>query len=157
LRLLEGKGISSAALGNRPALLDQAGPRARALAAQLAPLQRRLADLLLQGRGKRSAQEYRDACLDLRRQVDALERDLGLHLRAFALLRKARTAAPENLAEGLGAGTVLIETVRYRSWTWNADAAKERWGPWSYAALLLWGEADGPQVRLVNLGAAAPL
>jgi tetratricopeptide (TPR) repeat protein/CHAT domain-containing protein len=158
LRVLEGKGISTAALGSRrQALLRQADPGARALADQLVPLQRRLADLLLQGPGKLSPQQYRDECLDLQGQIDALERALGQRLQAFALLQKAHTAAPADLVQRLPAGTVLVETVRYPVWTWNADPAKERWGPPRYAAVLLWAEAAGPQVRLVDLGAAAPL
>src|SRR5262249_4355382 len=128
LRLLDGKGISTATLAaRRRALLRQADAQTRGLADQLLPLQRRLADLLLQGHGKRSPQQYRDDCLGLERQIDALERDLGLRVQEFALLQKAHTATPTELAAHLTPGMVVVETARYHPWLWSAAAAKKEW------------------------------
>src|SRR5262249_45178989 len=106
---------------------------------------------------KQSPQQYRADCLALQQQVDALERKLGLRLQPFALLQQAQTATPKDLAARLPHTAVLIETVRYSPFQWHADPAKEGWGPPRYAAVLLWSEAGTPQVRLVDLGEAAPL
>src|SRR5207244_444709 len=83
------------------------------------------------------ARQYRADCLELQRRVDDLERKLGLRLQAFALLQKAHTATPADLTARLPAGTALVETVRYRPWTWG-PAQKEGLGPPRYAAVLLW-------------------
>jgi hypothetical protein len=171
LRVLEGKGISAAALGGRrAALLEGADPEARAVAEELTPLRRRLADLLLQGPGNLSPQRYREECAAVQRQVDDLERDLGLKLQAFALLQRVDTATPADLAARLPGGTVLVETVLHNAWLFATEPGKRRWGPPRYAALLLWagsagaprqrsqrGAAPSAEVRVVDLGEAAPL
>jgi CHAT domain-containing protein/Flp pilus assembly protein TadD len=157
LRILECKGIGDDALGaRREALLRQASPEARATAGQLLPLQRRLADLLLQGPGRLAPQKHRERCAELQREIDKLERALALRLQPYALVQRALAATPADLAARLGPGAVLIETVRFQPRDLGDGAAPR---PPQYAAALLWPAAGGgaPNVRLVFLGDAAPI
>jgi CHAT domain-containing protein len=150
---LDSKAISTTVLAERRLLVD-ADPEARALADRLTPLRRRLADLLLQGPGPRTPAQYRRECDDLQRQANELERELALRVRALGDLERAERAGPDELAARLAPGEALIECVRYRTY----DFRTRHWGAARYAAVLLGrGAKDEPWLRLVPLGAAAPL
>src|SRR5439155_10315465 len=71
-------------------------------------------------------------------------------------LRQADRAGPDQLAGQLGAGTVLVELVRYHHRPFPAGKAPLA-GADHYAALLLWQEGPGLHVRWLSLGPARPL
>jgi CHAT domain-containing protein len=156
--VLQAKGISTAALtSRRDVLLTRDDPAARVQVEALQAQQRRLADLLLQGPGHRAPKQYRADCLALAKGIDARERSLAQQVQAFAIVQQTHTATPVQLARRLPAGTVLAETIRYAACHFQGATAAEWWGPPRFAALLLWAGVKEAEIRLVDLGEAAPL
>jgi CHAT domain-containing protein len=52
---------------------------------------------------------------------------------------------------------VLAETIGYWEFRFQGTTAAKVWAPPHYAVLLLWAGVKGTEIRLVDLGAAAPL
>jgi CHAT domain-containing protein/tetratricopeptide (TPR) repeat protein len=156
--VLASKGISTSLLGHRQrTLLHGADEAARADFDRLLGLRRQLANSLLQGRGRRTAEQYRKDCDDLRRRADDLERDLAGRVKALGDWRKAHRAPAEEVAARLGDNAVLIEILRYQRYDFTAPRTRP-WREQRYAAVLVWRGADGgPQVRFVPLGEAGPI
>src|SRR5262249_32821877 len=112
--------------------------------------------LLLQGPGELTPARPRETCDDLKRQGDALGRELPRHVPARAALHKARRDGPDELAARLAPGEVFVDFVGYRSF-----AGKDKnLGSAHYAAFLLWKNAGGQpkaQVHRLELGEADPI
>jgi CHAT domain-containing protein/Tfp pilus assembly protein PilF len=148
--VLGSRAISTRVLAARREALATLSDRAE----ELVTLRRRLADLLLQGPGKRTPQQYRDDCIALQRQIDDLERELALRIGGVDLGKPGERGAGE-IAARLRDGEVLVELVRYRPVDFGGNKQKPAWGDEQYSALLLWrGEKDAAQVRHVALGPA---
>jgi tetratricopeptide (TPR) repeat protein len=159
--VLDFKGGRSRAVAERQeALVLGQDRQALAHLEELRAARARLNALLLQGPGEGPPESFRERVEELRGKADRLERDLAERVRGYTDVLEARRATPEDLAQRLAPGEVLVEFVRYGRY----DPAKLRQDDphrgVGYGALLVWRPADGKkpfEVRLAVLGSEIPI
>ena len=117
----------------------------------LLELRTSLINLLTQGQGDRSPEEFSDEYNKLNQQIEQLEIELGNQSSAFQLENTPVTI--EQVQALIPATAVLVEITRYQPFDLQA-ASNQRWGAPRYAAYILPATGE-PQV--VDLGDAAAI
>jgi CHAT domain-containing protein/Tfp pilus assembly protein PilF len=155
--VLDWKAGSGRALTARQESLVLGGnARAVALHEELRQARQRWAWLMLRGPGAEGPEKYREDLKALADRRDDLERRLAAEVQDYSAVQRSRQAGPQELAERLGPGSVLVEIVKYRPQDLAARPGQPE-APPRYAAVLLARESAGPNVRLVALGEAGPI
>ena len=159
--VIDWKAVSATALSLRhEAVLTSADRDTAARFEHLRGVRQQLANLMLQGPGGLSPEEYRRRGDELRRQEDQLERNLAECVQGYWDWQRYRRAGPNDLAGHLSSGEVLVELVQYGGYDFTAKNPDQGGRPARYAAVLLWRAAAEPgeaAIRFVPLGAAGPI
>lgn len=116
-----------------------------------------LVQAMMKGSGNEPIPKHRETIDQLRQRQEQLERELADGVKEYAAISQAQHVRPEQLAEKLPPGTVLIELCKYHRYEHRAEDDRRPWGRARYAALLVWrapGKEPRPAIRFIPLGEA---
>jgi CHAT domain-containing protein/Tfp pilus assembly protein PilF len=138
------------------ALVYGGNPKAIETFKRLAAVRAGLARLVFSGPGRKGVEAYRRRLARLEVRKSELEARLSRLSRSYAVGRKAGRATIAKIAQGLPAGSVLVEIARIDFFDFKAESGLSGWRPARYLVFVI--RARRPEkVSLVDLGPAGKI